>query len=94
MSLTRDIVDYVAKLSALSLSAEEKERMQIELGDTLEFVARLQSVPTEGVEPTSHVHGAFNAFRDDVTKPSLPVEAVKSMAPDFNSGGFKVPKII
>ena len=94
MALSRQVVEYVAKLSALSLDNDEIETMQRELGDTLEFVAQLEGVSIEGVEPTSHVHGAINAFRDDVTKPSLSVEEVGRLAPDFGSGGYRVPKII
>ncbi len=94
MSLPKEIVEYVAKLSALSLSPEDVERMRVELGDTLEFVAKLQKVDTTGIAPTSHVHGTVNAFRDDLTKQSLPLEEVRKMAPDFVSGGYRVPKII
>lgn len=94
MSLPKEIVEYVAKLSALRLSPEEISKMQVDLGDTLEFVAKLQSVDTAGVPPTSHVHGSVNAFRDDITKPSLAVEDLKKMAPDFASGAYRVPKII
>ena len=94
MSLSKEIVEYVAKLSARRLTPEEIAKMQVDLGDTLELVAKLQSVDTDGVRPTSHVHGSVNAFRDDVTKPSLAVDDLKQMAPDFVSGGYRVPKII
>lgn len=94
MSLSREIVEYVARLSALKLTPEEIERMGVELGDTLEFVAQLQKVPTDDVEPTSHVHGAINAFRDDLIKPSMSLDKIREFAPDFQASGFKVPKIL
>lgn len=94
MSLTNDEVKHIAKLAALELSEEDLEKVKGELNDILGYVDQLQNVSTEGVAPTSHVHGVINAFRDDVVKPSLNLEDVKRNAPDIDEAGFKVPKIL
>jgi aspartyl-tRNA(Asn)/glutamyl-tRNA(Gln) amidotransferase subunit C len=94
MAISKDTVVHIAKLSGLSLSDVELTKMQGELSDILEHVESLAEVPTDGVPPTSHVHGVVNAFREDITKPSLPIEEVLKMAPDSAHGGFRVPKII
>jgi len=75
-------------------SDEEVARMQKQVSGILEYVAKLSAVPTKGVSGTSHVHGVVNAFREDIVKPSLPLEEVKKDAPMFANGGFKVPKIV
>jgi aspartyl-tRNA(Asn)/glutamyl-tRNA(Gln) amidotransferase subunit C len=87
-------VRHVARLSALEISDNEIDALRETLGDILEYVNTLSSVPTQGVEPTSHVHGVVNAFRDDIIKDSLSVEDVERNAPDFAGNSFRVPRII
>jgi len=94
MSLTIEEVLSVAKLAAIELKEEEVAKTQKELNDILEVVSKLQSVPTTGVEATSHVHGSANPLRDDIIADSLPREEVEKFAPDFEEGFFRVPKII
>lgn len=94
MSLTEKEVLYVAKLAAIELKDSEVEKFLRELNDILGVVDRLQSVPTLGVEPTSHVHGTTTPFRDDVIQDSLSIEEVKKNAPDFVDSFFRVPTII
>ncbi|MCC6931792.1 MAG: Asp-tRNA(Asn)/Glu-tRNA(Gln) amidotransferase subunit GatC [Deltaproteobacteria bacterium] len=94
MAITEETVKKVAKLSCLELNEEELHKMKQQISDILDYVEQLSKIPTEGVKPTSHVHGVTNAFRDDVVKESLPVEKVQKIAPDFRSGSFCVPKII
>ena len=94
MSISEETVKKVAKLASLELSNEELERMQRQIGEILDYVDQLSKLNTEGVRATSHVHGAINAFRDDVVKESLTLDKVKSIAPDYRPGGFRVPRII
>lgn len=85
---------HIAKLASLELSNEETESLKSDLSTILEYVNALSELPTEGVVPTSHVHGSYNAFRDDIIKDSLSIDSVKQNAPNFGSGGFRVPKVI
>ncbi|MBL7661967.1 Asp-tRNA(Asn)/Glu-tRNA(Gln) amidotransferase subunit GatC [bacterium] len=94
MSLSTAEVKHIAKLAAFKLNDEQIEHIKGELNAILDYVAQLQEVNTEGVPPTSHVHGVTNVFREDVSQESLPVEALERNAPDFADGGFRVPKII
>lgn len=84
----------MARLSALAMSEEEEPEAKRQLEETLEFVNKLGDLDTSGVEPTSHVHGVVNAFRQDVTCTSFSLDKVKLNAPDFVSAGFRVPRII
>ncbi len=52
--LTRDEVAKVALLGRLKLSAEELDRMTVQLARILEYVEILNEVDTENVEPMAH----------------------------------------
>lgn len=84
----------VAKLARIALSDDELELYGRQLGDILEHAERVQSLPTEGVRPTSHPLPMTNAFRPDVVTPSLDRDEVLSQAPDHEDGYFRVPRIL
>lgn len=94
MALSTEEVYQIAKLAQISISEGEAEQLKQELSAILSFVEKLSEVSTKGVNPTSHVHGVVNAFREDVVRASLPLEEVGRNAPDFSEDGFRVPKII
>lgn len=64
--LSTDDVRHIAKLCRLNLSEEEVEKFTTELSSILGFVAKLQEVDTEGVEPTPQATGLTNVFREDM----------------------------
>lgn len=84
----------VAKLARLALSPEELAEYGAQLQDILEHAERVGTLPTEGVEPTSHPLPMKNAFRDDEVRPSLDREEVLEQAPLREGEFFKVPKIL
>lgn len=65
-TISTDDIKKLAKLSALSLNNDEVVAMQADLSQILEYVEQLQSIDTEGVEPTYQVHGLETVTRDDV----------------------------
>ena len=68
MSLTPEQVRHVAKLARLRLSDAEVDKFSGQLSAILEYVAILNEVDTEGVEPTSQVTGLQNVTREDVVR--------------------------
>ena len=92
--LTREAVEYIARLARLELSEAELERMREDLTRILEYVATLQRLDTEGVVPTAHVQEVSNVYREDQVCPSLPREAVLAEAPDRTEAFFRVPRVI
>ena len=64
--LSTDDVRHIAKLCRLNLSDEQVEKFSTELSSILAFVAKLQEVNTENVEPTPQATGLTNGFREDV----------------------------
>ena len=96
MALTPDDVRRVADLARLELTGDEAERLTHHLNDLLAQFARLQELDTQGVPPTSHAVPVQAVLRDDVSRPSLPREAVLANGPqvDHDLGGFIVPQVI
>jgi len=84
----------VARLARLALSDEALERYRIQCEVVLEHAARVQSLQTDGVPPTSHPLPRTNAFREDVVTGCLDREEVLSQAPDRDGDFFLVPRIL
>lgn len=84
----------VARLARIALTDEELDGYGRQLGDILEHAERVQALPTDGVEPTSHPIPMTNAFRPDEVTPSLDRAEVLAQAPDAEDGYFRVPRIL
>ena len=87
-------IEQIAELARLSLRPEEKAKLQKDLEAVLAYMDELKAVPTDHVEPTSHVLNLENVFREDKVHPSDIREEVLKHAPHREGSFFKVPKII
>ena len=94
MEITQQDVEKVAQLARLTLTASEKETFARQLSQILSHVVQLNQYDTTGIEPTTTVMGQVNVFREDLVRPSLPQEKALANAPERESDGFVVPKII
>ena len=93
-AITPDIVKQVALLARLRLEGAALAQTATQLDEILEYVRKLQTVPTDGIEPTSHVLPLANVLRNDEPRPSLPSETVARLAPAAQPPFVKVPKVI
>lgn len=84
-------IAHVARLARLALTDEEMVHYRDQLGVILDHAAQVQSLETEGVEPTAHPLPLVNGFREDVVRPSLDRDEVLSQAPESRDGFFVVP---
>ena len=94
MKITEEMVDYVSQLSRLRLPQEEKVRMTGELEQILVYMAVLEGLDTDGVEPMSHVIPLKNVLRADEVVPSEDRAALLSNAPAPDEAAFLVPKTV
>lgn len=94
MKITRQEVEYVARLARLDLTEQEKTVFTSQLSSILAYVEKLNELDTSGIEPTSHVIDIINVTRPDETRDSLSQDAALANAPDKTAGHFRVPKII
>lgn len=92
--VTKDDVNYIAKLSKLEFNEAEMEKFTTELNSILGYVKKLEELDTTDVEPTSHVLAINNMMRDDVVKPSFSSEEALKNAPGSRNGHFEVPRVI
>ena len=85
----------MAVLARLKLTPDEKERLTDQMGTILEYIEKLNELNTDGVEPTAHVLGLSNVFRDDepAEKPLADHNPI-SDSPAHNKGHYEAPKIL
>ena len=94
VSITRDEVAHLAKLSRLALTEDELDHFAGQLDEIINAVARVQEVAAAGIPPTTHAAELVNVFRDDVVVPPLPADAVLAGAPAAELRRFRVPRIL
>jgi aspartyl-tRNA(Asn)/glutamyl-tRNA(Gln) amidotransferase subunit C len=92
--LDKEQIQKIAHLARLELSEKELEDMEKDMEKILEFVARVDELDLEGVEPLKYVNPEWDKLRADT--PSDPVtkeEALKN-APDRDTDYFRFPKVV
>ena len=92
--LTIEQVRHVAKLAALELSDDEAERMCSDLGAILDYMAMLEGLDVEGIDPAVHALALQIPLRPDAVVPGPPREEVLRAAPETEQGAFAVPKVL
>jgi aspartyl-tRNA(Asn)/glutamyl-tRNA(Gln) amidotransferase subunit C len=94
MSIARDDVAHLARLSRLALADEELDQLAGQLDVIISAVARVQEVASGGVPATSHALPLVNVFRDDEMVPCLGAERALAAAPAAEQQRFRVPRIL
>ena len=94
MSIARDEVAHLARLSRLALADEELDHLAGQLDVIISAVARVQEVAVAGVPPTSHAVPLENVYREDEEVPCLTAEQALAGAPASEQQRFRVPRIL
>jgi aspartyl-tRNA(Asn)/glutamyl-tRNA(Gln) amidotransferase subunit C len=94
MALTIKEVEHVALLARLSLTEDEKRIFGEQLSSILDYADTLNSLPTDDVEPLTHILTVNNVFRPDEIKPSTDRDEMLANAPLAEECQYKVPKIM
>ena len=94
MSISREEVKHIAKLSRIELSEEELTKFQGELNRILGYIEVLKTIDTKGVEPLAQVTGLENAYREDVTMDSGLQDKIIKNAPEREGRFIKVKKVL
>jgi aspartyl-tRNA(Asn)/glutamyl-tRNA(Gln) amidotransferase subunit C len=89
--ISRDQVLHLAQLARLALDEEE---MTEQLDTVLEYARSLESLDTEGIEPTSHPLPIRTPWREDRCEAPIPAEQAVANAPERSDTAFVVPKIL
>jgi len=94
MAITRAEVQHVARLARLGLDEQEMDLLAAELDHILDAMEALRQLDTSAIPPTAQVIPLRNVMRDDVARPSWPVEEVMLNAPATKDGHFLVPPVL
>jgi len=94
MSLNLDDVGRIARLARIEISPAEAERTRDQLNGILDFVAQLQAVNTDGIEPMAHAVDVVQRLRPDVVAEPDRRDAFQAIAPETEAGLYLVPKVI
>jgi len=95
MAVTIKDVEHIAKLAKLKFTDAEKEKLQGELNNILDYIDTLNEIPDlDKVEPLENINNTENVFREDVTEKCLTKEEALKNAPAKTDNFFKVPKVL
>ena len=94
MSITRDEVAHLARLSRLALTDAELEHFAGQLDQIIAAVARVQEVAADQIPPMTHAVPVVNVYREDVPTPQLTPEQALACAPVSEQARFRVPRIL
>lgn len=85
-------LDKLAHLSRLTLAPERKAQLEQDMEKILGFVAKIERMDLEGVEPLVHLSDEVNVLRPDVVEHNIThAEAMKN-APGADTDYFRVPR--
>jgi aspartyl-tRNA(Asn)/glutamyl-tRNA(Gln) amidotransferase subunit C len=87
-------IEHLAKLASLKLTDAEKKKFSNQMGTIIKYIEKLSELDTENVEPTAHVLGLNNVFREDVATEPLTDQSLINDSPAHSKGHYEVPKII
>ena len=95
MAITIKEVETISKLANLTFTPQELERFTHQFQEILNYVAQLETVSTENIQPTCHALAIPQTpMREDEVRPSLAVDEALANAPDPADNHFRVPRVI
>ncbi|MEM7662050.1 MAG: Asp-tRNA(Asn)/Glu-tRNA(Gln) amidotransferase subunit GatC [Pseudomonadota bacterium] len=94
MSVTKDDVKKVARLSRIAVDDSRLEGLAGELNGILNWIEQLNEVDIDGVEPMTSVVEASLPMREDKVTDGDKVDDVLANAPKSEDGFFIVPRSV
>ena len=94
VQLSRDEVKRIALLCRIGLAESDIPRIQEMLVNLLQEVRIVQSVDTEGIEPTGHAGEIDTVMREDEPGPSLKDVQVLANAPRTEGAYVRVQGVM
>ena len=94
MSVSKEDVRKVARLSRIAVPDEKLDTLASELSRILGWIEQLNEVDVDGVEPMTSVVEAKLPMREDVVTDGNIQDQVLANAPKSDEGFFVVPKAV
>ena len=88
-------VEYVAQLARLEIAPEAMPKLRRDMEAIVGYIAELQEVDVEGVEPTAYAVPLTNVWREDRAGESFPRPEMLANAPALEDDTLiKVPQVL
>ena len=94
MSVDKTTVAKIARLARINVPDDRLEPLAAELNGILNWIAELDEVNTDNVEPLASVTGHALPMRDDVVTDGNRLDDVLSNVSEGAGGFFVVPKVV
>ncbi len=94
MQIDDQTVDKIASLAKLEFNGEEKEAIKADMNKMVDFIGKLEEIPTDGVEPLIHMTDDINVLREDDARIDITQKDALKNAPKKDSTYFKIPKVV
>lgn len=94
MTITKDDVLNIARLARIELAETQIEHFQGDLSAILDYVAKLDELDLDDVEPQTHAAELAGVLREDRVDQTMSREEALSNAPATEDGHFRVPKVV
>ncbi len=94
MQIDKDTVAKIAHLARLEVNEQETETLVGDMNKILDFMAKLNEVNTDKVEPLIYMTQEVNALRDDVVRQDISHQEALLNAPEQDGKHFLVAKVI
>lgn len=91
--ISNEDIAHLAKLSRLTLSAEEKEQFASQLSEILDFVDRLTAVAQTPVANRADAVPLANLRRDEESGEKLSLADLQKLAPAWRDDQLEVPAV-
>lgn len=89
-----ELVKSIASLANLEFTDIETEKLSTQFEKIVDYIAKIEVLDLEKIEPISQITNKNNAFREDVVVPSLTTKEALKNSPSKNDYYFKVPKVL
>ena len=87
-------VKKVAQLARIELTQDERQMLEKQFNDILNYIHKINQLDIADIEPASHPFDLKNVFREDEIRPPTAVEELLSLYPKRDRHMVHVPKII
>ena len=95
MDINCETIKHLASLSDFAISEEQTEALTRNLQDIIKYISELDSLDTDGVEPTYQVFEMENVWRDDEPfQQDATREELLAMTKEEKDNQIKVPKVL
>lgn len=95
MEIKREDILHLAQLSNISLNDSETESLTKDLQNIIKYISQLDSLDTDGVEPTYQVFEMENVWREDEILPQdASREELLALTKEEKDNQIKVPKVL